>query len=206
MGRSGWICGQWWKGGNVWGTCMGGLLGGEWYWDQGAACRISEVVRMQCSWSSGFGILGEGAVLFIDLEKSFWEVPGWGSSVGLGGGWCAFRGIVSAMVVVCSGALTMVGVLDGGGDSFGVNVGLRWGVKTGSIALYERRWHCFLLWGILSTVDLVQVAAGGAELRRKLLGWKSGMKLESGVDVAVVVWGVWRSRALGLCVGWPVGS
>ena len=39
------------------------------------------------------------------------------------------------MVTVCGGALTVVGALDGGGDSFGVKV--RWrGVDAEFIALY----------------------------------------------------------------------
>ena len=36
-------------------------------------------------------------------------------------------GVVSAMVAVCGeAALTVVGASDGGGDSFGMNVKLRW--------------------------------------------------------------------------------
>ena len=34
---------------------------------------------------------------------------------------------------VCGGALTVVGALDGGGDSFEVMVGLRWGLVLGSL-------------------------------------------------------------------------
>ena len=61
----------------------------------------------------------------------------------LGGGrsWCAggvtivtgCGGEVSAVVAVCVGALTVVGALHGGGDSFGVKVGLRWGSVLGSL-------------------------------------------------------------------------
>ena len=46
--------------------------------------------------------------------------------VGCGGG-------VSAMVAMCGGALTVVGSFDGGGDSFGVKVGLLRGSVLGSL-------------------------------------------------------------------------
>ena len=56
--------------------------------------------------------------------------------------------VVLAMTAVCwpGGALTayVVGASDGSGDSLRVNVGLRQGVGSGFLAVYESSGQCFL--------------------------------------------------------------
>ena len=68
---------------------------------------------------------------FVDLERSFGcleECPRSSVGLGEGGSWCAGVGWGESvtMVAVCGGALTVIGTLDGVGDSFGVKVGLHW--------------------------------------------------------------------------------
>ena len=121
------------------GGCLDGVQSGLWGWGPWGGSSV-------CGWAARCSILGEGRGTAFIVHLLTWRGPlerCSSSSVGLSeegaGTWGVSQWWRTGGVWwqgVCNGgggALTVVGALDGGGDSFGVKVGSRWGSVLGSL-------------------------------------------------------------------------